>query len=263
MSSLSVSHTTLAMDLVPNPVLELKNISKIYQGRTVVDNLSLQIGAGEVFGLVGPNGAGKTTLMKIIAGLSQPCSGRLTIFNRDGLAERAQLKPLIGWVPQDNNLERELTVREALALYARLFAARPFQPRVQQIMTEFNLESIGERRIELLSGGMARRVLIARAILPEPKLLLLDEPTVGLDPDVRQDIWQLIRSLAAQGKTIFMTTHYMDEAEQLCDRLALLKAGSLLMTGTPAAMKSMAEGKPHSAVTLEAAFLRLIRRGAE
>lgn len=244
-------------------MLRMENISKTYQGKLVLNSVSLTVDVGEVFGLVGPNGAGKTTLMKIIAGLSRPCSGQLSILGRDGFAGRAAVKHQIGWVPQENNLERELTVKEALTLYAWLFGVSNVKQRIKQIMIEFDLENIGGRNIGTLSGGMARRVLIARAILPEPHMLLLDEPTVGLDPDVRQDIWQMIRALAGKGKTIFMTTHYMDEAEQLCDRLALLKAGRLLMTGTPEKIKRMAQGEDDPKVTLEKAFLRLIRRGSE
>jgi ABC-type multidrug transport system ATPase subunit len=244
-------------------VLKLENISKVYQKKPVLDSVSLTVNSGGVFGLVGPNGAGKTTLMKIIAGLSRPCGGQLIIFGRDGLTGRAAVKHRIGWVPQENNLERELTVKEALTLYALLFGVPFVRLRVKQVMTEFNLDDISGRDIGMLSSGMARRVLIARAVLPEPQMLLLDEPTVGLDPDVRQDIWQMIRALAVKGKTIFMTTHYMDEAEQLCDRLALLKAGRILMTGTPETIKRMAEGGGDPAFTLEKAFLCLIRRGAK
>lgn len=226
----------------------------------VVDHLSLTVNKGEVFGLVGPNGAGKTTLMKIIAGLSRPAAGRVRIFGRDGISERLSIKPLIGWVPQDNNLERELTVKEALLLYARLYNLSRVKLRVEQVMTEFNLEKMQDISIGVLSGGMARRVLIARAVLPEPSMLLLDEPTVGLDPDVRQDIWQLIRRLASEEKTIFMTTHYMDEADQLCHRLALLKAGRVIAAGTPAMIKELADETDGAPFTLEKAFLRLIRR---
>ena len=129
-------------------------------------------------------------------------------------------------------------------------------------MAAFNLEEFGEKEIGVLSGGMARRVLIARAVLPEPAMLLLDEPTVGLDPDVRQDIWQLIRRLASDEKTIFMTTHYMDEAEQLCDRLALLKAGRVVASGTPVMLKQLADEAGDREITLDKAFLRLIRREA-
>lgn len=241
-------------------MLRIENVSKFYQGKPVLDDVSLRVEAGEVFGLLGPNGAGKTTLMKMIAGLSRPHSGSLYILGLDGVKERAAIKQKIGWVPQENNLERELNVQEALTLYAWLFGVSNIKCRVKQIMTEFNLEDMRDKRTDTLSGGMARRVLIARAVLPEPQILLLDEPTVGLDPDVRQDIWEMIRDLAGKGKTIFMTTHYMDEAEQLCNRLALLKSGKLLLTGTPEKIKDMAEGKNDPTFTLEKAFLRLIRK---
>lgn len=247
---------------VPDAALELNRICKYYQDKTIVDHLSLTVNSGEIFGLVGPNGAGKTTLMKIIAGLSRPAAGTVRVFGRDAVREHAAIKPLIGWVPQDNNLERELTVEEALSLYARLYAVPEGKMRVRQVMAAFNLEEFGEKEIGVLSGGMARRVLIARAVLPEPAMLMLDEPTVGLDPDVRQDIWQLIRRLASDEKTIFMTTHYMDEAEQLCDRLALLKAGRVVASGTPVMLKQLADEAGDREITLEKAFLRLIRREA-
>ncbi len=262
MHILSVCHTISAVAPVPDTALELSNVCKVYQGKTVVDHLSLSVNSGEIFGLVGPNGAGKTTLMKMIAGLSRPASGTVRIFGRDGIREHAAIKPLLGWVPQDNNLERELTVREVLVIYARLYAVPQAKSRVQQVIDEFGLESFSDKEIGFLSGGMARRVLIARAMLPEPAMLLLDEPTVGLDPDVRQDIWLLIRRLAGEEKTIFMTTHYMDEAEQLCDRLALLKAGKIVITGTPVMFKQLADEAGDREITLEKAFLRLIRREA-
>ncbi|WP_081658539.1 ABC transporter ATP-binding protein [Sporomusa ovata] len=171
---------TFAAAMEHNAAITLEKISKIYQGKQVLDGVSVTVKAGEVFGLVGPNGAGKTTLMKIIAGLSRPDSGPITIFGRDGLGGRAAVKHRIGWVPQENNLERELSVHEALLLYALLFGIPSARLKVKQIIAEFNLEEISGRNIGMLSGGMARRVLIARAVLPEPQLLLLDEPSVGL-----------------------------------------------------------------------------------
>lgn len=241
--------------------LKVENISKHYQENPVLDRVSLTVRSGEVFGLVGPNGAGKTTLMKIIAGLTKPSQGTIAIFGREALAERGALKQLLGWVPQDNNLERELTVRESLTLYARLFGVKSAAQRVRAVMSQFELDSFSEKKVDLLSGGMARRVLIARAVLPEPPILLLDEPTVGLDPDVRQEVWQVVRSLSGSGKTVFMTTHYMDEADQLCARLAFLQDGRVRLQGTPAEIKAMAGGE-QAKLSLEAAFLYFTRKGS-
>jgi ABC-type multidrug transport system ATPase subunit len=213
--------------------------------------------------LLGPNGAGKTTLMKLIAGLSRPDSGQLAIFGQDSARERQAIKPVIALVAQDNNLEREFTVQEALLTYARLYGIVKPRQRVAAIVNEFNLTDMLGKRVAVLSGGMARRLLIARALLPEPRLLLLDEPTVGLDPDVRHTIWALVRRLAAAGTTVFMTTHYMEEAEQLCRRVALLKAGRVVVVDTPAGLKVLAEAGTIAgeSPTLETAFLRLIREG--
>lgn len=259
---MSACPTTFATAGEPDSAIRAENIFKAYQSRSVINGLSLEVNSGEVFGLVGPNGAGKTTLMKMIAGLSRPSAGQISVFGYDGLTERQHIRKLLGWVPQDNNLERELTVRESLLWYARLHGVREAARQVDEGIRRFDLAEMADQKVSLLSGGMARRMLIVRAILPSPRLLLLDEPTVGLDPDVRQEIWECIRVLAAEGTTIFLTTHYMDEADQLCDRLALLQDGKILVTGTPECLKQAAEEQENTAFTLEAAFLRLVRRGA-
>lgn len=254
---MSVCPMTPAWPREPDAALSLHCLCKSYGRQQVLQDISLTVAPGEVFGLLGPNGAGKTTLMKLIAGLSRPDSGRLTIFGRDGGGDRQQIKHTLGLVAQDNNLEREFTVQEALLTYARLYGvARPRQ-RVAEVVQEFDLAALLAKQVSVLSGGMARRVLIARALLPAPRLVLLDEPTVGLDPDVRQDIWAVVRRLAAAGTTVFMTTHYMEEAEQLCRRVALVKAGRIVAAGTPAALASLADAGENP--TLEAAFLRLVR----
>ncbi len=259
MSILSASPTTFACLAAPECVLGLRQVSKQYGKDTVVDQVSLKVGKGEIFGLLGPNGAGKTTLIKMIAGLSRPDAGSLDFFAEGKAVPMLERKRFIGLVPQESNLERELTVEESLLLYARLFAVAYPRRRVEELMEEFNLIDIRNKKVGLLSGGMARRALIARVLLPQPQLLLLDEPTVGLDPDVRQDIWQIVRNLAAAGKTILMTTHYMDEAEVLCHRIALLKSGRVAVTGTPETLKALAANKTESQITLETAFLQLIR----
>lgn len=250
---------TSACPAVPEYVLSLCQVCKSYDQQTVIDHVSLRVAKGEIFGLLGPNGAGKTTLMKLIAGLSRPSAGSIEIASK-GVAQNAiNRKRYIGLVPQESNLERELTVEEALLVYARLFGVENAEQRTVEIMNAFDLMIMRKKKVNVLSGGMARRALIARALLPHPQLLLLDEPTVGLDPDVRQDIWHIIRTLAAAGKTIFMTTHYMDEAEQLCHRIALLKSGRIVATGTPETLKALATNEAGLQITLEKAFLQLIR----
>lgn len=256
---MSVSHTISACPLVLEQVLVLQAVTKCYGKERIVDDVSLTVGKGEIFGLLGPNGAGKTTLMRMIVGLSRPSTGAVNFFVNGQLAVGSERNRFVGLVPQENNLERELTVVEALTVYANLFAVP--KKRVEQVIDEFKLQTFRTKNVGHLSGGMARRVLIARALLPEPQLLLLDEPTVGLDPDVRQDIWQLVRDLAASGKTVVMTTHYMDEADQLCHKIALLKQGRIMKIGSPQALK-LAAGSG-SAATLETVFLQLVRGGLD
>ena len=256
---MSASLTTFASPAVPECILALRQVSKRYGDTAAIDRVSLQVNHGEIFGLLGPNGAGKTTLLKLIAGLSRPDAGSLALLDGEPIRSREHRNRFVGLVPQESNLERELSVEEALLVYARLFAVREPRQRVDAAMRQFALLSLRTKRVGVLSGGMARRALIARALLPEPQLLLLDEPTVGLDPDVRREIWRIVRDLAAAGKTILMTTHYMEEAEQLCHRIALLKAGRIVATGTPAALKAMASPENDAPVTLETAFLQLIR----
>lgn len=241
-------------------ILCLADVVKQYDGRTVLDRVSLQIRAGEIVGLLGPNGAGKTTLLKVMAGLSMPTAGRVEILGADVLRCRDGVNGRIGFVPQENNMEREFTVREGLLSYAKLFGVKEPTGRVNDIIARFQLRDWQARKIDRLSGGMARRVLIARAALPQPDILLLDEPSVGLDPDVRQEIWQVVRQLKKDGKTIVMTTHYMDEAQALCDRVALLKEGRLLLLDTVEALKKKAMDSSRREVTLEMAFLRLLGR---
>ena len=239
----------------------LEDIDKIYEKQQVLNHLSLTVKAGEVFGLLGPNGAGKTTTMKVMAGLIRPTRGAVHIFGLDVAAKSVAVKKLVGFVPQDNNLERELTVEEALLVYGRLFAVPDLKYQVQEIMDKFSLQAIKGKRVGLLSGGMARRVLIARALLPQPQLLLLDEPTVGLDPDVRHEIWDIIRRLSTEGKTIVITTHYMEEAEKLCDRVAMLQTGRLVLLDTPAGIRNKVGKTESIAAALESVFIQLAKNG--
>lgn len=236
--------------------LVLDGIEKRYGETIVLRRVSFGIETGEIVGLLGPNGAGKTTLLKTIAGLSRPTAGRLEIFSENALGGRKGLNARIGLVPQENNMEREFTVGEALLTYAKLFGLRRARARVADAIGALGIEAWKDRKVDRLSGGMARRVLIARAMLAEPDLLLLDEPSVGLDPDMRQEIWRAVRGLKSAGKTVVITTHYMEEAEALCDRVAILRQGELLFMDTAEALKEKAGG----ADTLEAAFLRLTGR---
>ena len=238
--------------------IEARGIKKIYKGATVLQPLDLSIPAGGVFGLLGPNGAGKTTLMKIIAGIVRPEEGELFIFGQNAAERTTTLKRLVGLVPQDNNLEREFTVREALTMYGRLFGVEALSETVEGTIARFELEDMQSKTIRSLSGGMMRRVLIARSLMPNPELLLLDEPTVGLDPDVRQGIWDIISSLSAEGKTIIFTTHYMEEAVKLCNRIAIFREGSLVVSETK---EKLQQRIGNGADDLEKLFIRLSRGG--
>lgn len=243
----------------PVCALSLAGVTKRYREHTLLDNICLNVEAGQIFGLLGPNGAGKTTLMKIVAGLVRPTAGAVTIFGIDAMQQTQRLRRLVGIVPQDSNLERELTVTEALTVYGRLFGLESLRERVEETIAAFSLQGMRQKRVGRLSGGMMRRVLIARALLPKPQLLLLDEPTVGLDPDVRQEIWQIIQDLAASGKTMLLTTHYMEEAARLCAHIALLKAGRLALVATPEEIQRRYGGDASNEAALEALFIQLAK----
>ncbi len=238
--------------------VETHGLAKSYKGTEVIRPLDISIPMGGVFGLLGPNGAGKTTLMKIIAGLVRPEKGELFIFGQNAAERTTELKRMVGLVPQDNNLEREFTVREALVIYGRLFGLPDLHDTVEKTITRFGLSNMQAKTIRSLSGGMMRRVLIARSLMTNPQLILLDEPTVGLDPDVRQEIWDIITSLSQEGRTLIFTTHYMEEAVRLCDRIAIFREGSLVLSET----KENLQKRIGSGVDdLEKLFIRLSHGG--
>ena len=243
--------------------VEVTDLCKIYGGQSVIDNLSLTIPAGGIFGLLGPNGAGKTTLIKIMAGLVRPTAGQLKILGADASTRKPNMKCRVGLAPQDNNMERELTVEETLTVYGRMFGVFQLKRRVEETIEEFSLGDMRRKVVRSLSGGMMRRALIARTLMPKPELLLLDEPTVGLDPDVRHEIWEIVRKLATAGKTIVLTTHYMDEAEKLCEKIAILKAGRLAFLDTPEGIKNRFGGVDGNGDALETLFIKLAKEGRD
>ncbi len=203
--------------------------------KTAVNNLSLTINSGEIFGLLGPNGAGKTTLVSMLALLTRPNGGQILYNGRDAFADEQHIKSLIGVVPQHINFDQDLTVWENMELHARLHRL-PKAERRARIEALLNYVGLAERSndsVKALSGGMKRRLLIVRALLHSPQVLFLDEPTVALDPQVRRRIWDLIRSLHRDGVTIVLTTHYIEEAENLCNRVAVINEGRLIKTGSP------------------------------
>jgi len=219
-------------------ILAAAGLRKSYGGREVVAGLDLDIARGECFGLLGPNGAGKTTTLRMLLGLTPPDAGSITLLDREVPREAREARRRVGVVPQIDNLDPDFSVRENLTVYARYFgySAQEAARRVAPLLEFSALETRAASRIEELSGGMKRRLVLARALVNDPDLLFLDEPTTGLDPQARHLMWEKLRALLREGKTILLTTHFMDEAERLCDRIQIIDAGRKLAQGTPAAL---------------------------
>jgi ABC-2 type transport system ATP-binding protein len=221
------------------PALSIKGLRKNYAGGfTAVPNLDLQIDDGAFFGLLGPNGAGKTTLIGSVCNIVKPTSGELTVFGHDYRTREA--RRLIGLAEQDINLDRFLSVRQLLVYHAgyhgigRKAAAR----RADELLHLFRLDDKADGRAYQLSGGMQRRLVIARALMHRPRLLILDEPTAGVDVELRTEIWRFVKGLNAAGTTILLTTHYLEEAEALCDEIAVIRAGQLVDRGSAASLRN-------------------------
>ncbi|MDU2064925.1 MAG: ABC transporter ATP-binding protein [Sporomusaceae bacterium] len=216
-------------------MIEICELVKQYGQRRAIDHLNLSIGDGEIFGLLGPNGAGKTTLIRILTMLTSYQEGSVLIQKEPIATDSIAIKALIGVVPQHFNLDSDLTAWENLELHGRLhhIPKEVRQKKIAELLAFVELDTRSDDMVQTFSGGMKRRLMIARALLHEPKILFLDEPTVGLDPQVRRKLWDLIRSLNQSGLTVLLTTHYIEEAEALCDRVAILEKGRLLVTDTP------------------------------
>src|ERR1700735_1101876 len=222
-------------------VIHTEDLTKIYPGTdfAAVDQLNLDVQAGEIFGLLGPNGAGKTTTAGMLTTRVVPTSGRLFLAWVDIAAHPALAKQLSGIVSQQNTLDRQLTVWENLYFHGRLFGmgARGSRQTADDLLEEFQLSRWAKASVYALSGGMAQRLMVARAIFHRPSVLFLDEPTAGLDPQSRLALWDLLGELHRDGQTIMLTTHYMEEADQLCERVAIMDHGKILALDTPAALK--------------------------
>ncbi len=205
--------------------------------KTAVNGLSLEINSGEIFGLLGPNGAGKTTTIRMLTMLTEATSGKILYDGQELAGNEQRMKQLIGVVPQHINFDQDLTVGENLELHARLhhMGRAERKQRIAELLDYVELSDRIMDNVRQLSGGMKRRLLIARALLHHPKILFLDEPTVALDPQVRRRIWDLIRQMAKDGVTVLLTTHYIEEAENLCERVAILNKGKLIAIDTPRA----------------------------
>ncbi len=216
-------------------LIRARGLTKIYNNFTAVDNIDFNVYKGECIGFLGPNGAGKTTVVKMIYCFSPVTEGELTVADMSVTTQARQIKNFIGVAPQEDNLDPDFSVIKNLEVYARYFDVpkKVASKRAWELLKFFRLEEKHDAAIDQLSGGMKRRLIMARALVNEPKILLLDEPTTGLDPQGRHLVWDEIRTLKKQGVTIILTTHYMDEAAALCDRLLIIDNGKIIETGTP------------------------------
>ncbi len=218
-----------------NAVLSARNLRKCYGDQVVVDGLNLSIQRGECFGLLGPNGAGKTTTLRLMLGLITPDEGELQLLNHAVPQQARDARVRVGVVPQIDNLDPDFTVAENLLVYGRYFGISDaaINARLPELLEFANLTGKRDVKVPTLSGGMKRRLTLARALVNDPDVIFLDEPTTGLDPQARHLIWQRLRELTARGKTLLLTTHFMEEAERLCHRLAVMDNGRIISTGSP------------------------------
>ncbi|GGN28758.1 lipooligosaccharide transport system ATP-binding protein [Actinoplanes campanulatus] len=221
-----------------NSLIHARGLIKRFEGFTAVDGIDVDVRPGEAFGFLGPNGAGKSSTMRMIGCVSPPTDGVLRILGMDPRRDGPAIRARLGVCPQLDNLDPELTVRENLTTYARFFGIprKVARARAAELLDFVQLSERADSRVEPLSGGMKRRLTIARALVNEPDLVLLDEPTTGLDPQARHLVWERLFRLKQQGVTLVLTTHYMDEAEQLCDRLVVMDGGRIVAEGSPRAL---------------------------
>ena len=226
------------------PPIRVEGLRKVYRSAgneiRAVDGIDLEVAKGEFFGLLGPNGAGKSTTIGMLTTRVIPTEGRAFIAGIDVVAEPATAKRYIGVVPQTNTLDRQLTVAENLEFHGRYFGMprRDAAARATELLDLFKLADRADARVSELSGGMAQRLMVARALVHRPEIVFLDEPTSGIDPQTRLALWEILRELHAAGQTILLTTHYMEEADALCERLAIIDNGRVLALGTPEELKS-------------------------
>ncbi|QIZ97892.1 ATP-binding cassette domain-containing protein [Leifsonia sp. PS1209] len=223
---------------MPTPVITANNLVKKYKEFAAVNGISFEVAPGESFGLLGPNGAGKSTTMRMVGAVSTRTGGELSILGLDPNSHGPEIRSQLGVVPQADNLDTELRVRDNLIVYGRYFGlpGTRVRKRADELLAFAQLEDKAKAKVDDLSGGMKRRLTIARALINDPRILLLDEPTTGLDPQARHILWDRLFRLKEQGTTLVLTTHYMDEAEQLCDRLVVVDKGSIMAEGSPASL---------------------------
>ncbi len=221
------------------PVIQVEHLRKAYGSKVAVEDVSLTVARGEIVGILGPNGAGKTTTVECLAGLRVPDAGRVRVLGMDPQADKARVKEVLGMQLQESELPAKLKVREALDLYAS-FYADPADPAA--LLADLGLAERAEARFEQLSGGQKQRLSVALALIGNPQVAVLDELTTGLDPQARRDTWGLVERVRDRGVTVLLVTHFMEEAERLCDRVVLIDAGRVIATGTPAEVAEQASG---------------------
>ncbi|MEQ4549852.1 ATP-binding cassette domain-containing protein [Weissella sp. GP1] len=224
--------------------VEIEGLTKTFGTQTAVDNVSFNIKRGEVFGLLGPNGAGKTTTLRMMTTLLKPTSGTIQIFGHDVKKEPKVVRSLFGLTGQYASVDEDISARENLMIFSRLngLSRREAKERTEELLTEFSLVASADKAISNFSGGMRRRLDLAVSLISRPALIFLDEPTTGLDPRTRTQMWDTIRELVAEGSTIVLTTQYLEEADELADRIALIDHGKLVSLGTPAELKAQVGG---------------------
>ncbi|MCA1728223.1 MAG: ABC transporter ATP-binding protein [Actinobacteria bacterium] len=238
------------------PALKVEKLKKTYSnGLLALDGVSLEIKSGRFFGLLGPNGAGKTTLINSIVSLARPDSGIVEVFGRDAFQEFREARRMIGVSPQELNLDKFLTVEEVLLYHAGYYGVekKKAKERAEELLERFALVGKRKDRVNTLSGGMKRRVMFARALMHDPKLLFLDEPTAGVDIELRYKLWEYIRELNHGGLTILLTTHYLEEAEELCEEIALINDGKIAAQDTSVGLKTM-----YGARNIEEVYLKVM-----
>ena len=220
---------------MPAPLITATGLTKHFDDTIAVDGIDFHVDQGESFGFLGPNGAGKTSVMRMISAVSPITAGELSVLGLDPRTEGPELRARLGVVPQEDNLDQELTVTENLYMYGRYFGLPKtvIAERITELLDFAQLTEKADSKVEALSGGMKRRLTIARGLINEPEMLILDEPTTGLDPQARHVLWDRLYRLKQQGVTLLITTHYMDEAEQLCDRLVIMDKGKIVGEGSP------------------------------
>ena len=243
----------------PLPALRCEGVTKVFPGGIeALAGLGLSVPAGRFHGLLGPNGAGKTTLIRSVVGLTRPTEGEIRVFGMDAWGrEAAAARRAIGYAPQEVALDRFVPVRELLELHGRYFgmSRADARERAEEMLVAFDLTQKAGAYANTLSGGMRRRLLLARALLHRPRLVILDEPTAGVDIELRLDLWEYIRALHADGTTILLTTHYLEEAEALCERVSFIRAGTIVASGTPGELRER-----FGAPRLEDVYLRVVGR---